>query len=107
MSFAKKYIIGWGLGPMAAVYGLISLLVGRAFLPGLHGDNITLGGRGGAVLSLAYISGGVFLFLRLVIDKRQKSNAWQNILLYMVQNILLIVFIASLIYVLLRVDTVQ
>ncbi len=106
MNFVKEYILGWTLGVAATVYGLIAMLTGRAFIPGLHGGDLTLGGRGGTALALAYMSGGVFLLLRLVLEKKTKSRSAQTAL-YMAQNMLLLVFIASLVYILVRIDPVQ
>ncbi len=105
MKFVKKHILGRVLGPAAAVYGLIAMLTGRAFLPGLQGNGHTLGGRGGFAMALAYLCGGIYLFIRLAPDKRMKKKEVQ-MALYTAQSALLLVFIAALAYVLLRVDAV-
>ncbi len=106
MNFVKEYILGWTLGAAAAAYGLIAMLTGRAFIPGLHGGDLTLGGRGGTSLALAYMSGGVFLLIRFVLEKRAKNRPGQTAL-YMAENMLLLVFIAALVYMLVRIDPVQ
>jgi len=106
MNFIKHYILGWTLGLTASVYGLAALLAGRAFFPGLHGPNLTVDGRGGLVMAVTYLSGGLFLLFRLVVEKRVETRTWRTVT-YVAENILLLALIASMIYVLIKVETVQ
>ena len=106
MRLVKEYILGWTIGTAAGIYGLLALAIGRTFLPGLHGDRMTMGGRTGRVLALAYLSGGLFLLLRHVLEKRLKGEKRQ-LAAYWAENLCLALFIFAVIYVLLTVDTVK
>lgn len=106
MKFFKRYILGWLLGPLSAVYGVLAMITGRVFLPGLHGDGFMLCGAGAPVLASAYISGGLFLFLRLALEREERSGPYRS-LIYAAENVLLLAFICALVYVLVSVDTVQ
>ncbi len=102
----KRYILGCVIGGAAAVYGLIAMAAGRTFLPGLSGGELALGGRGGLVLAVAYLSGGIFLIFRLALEKHKKMRQWRHVF-YAAENFLLLTFIAALIYVLVGVDAAQ
>jgi hypothetical protein len=103
----KTWLLGYGLGPVAALYGVIAALMGKAFLPGYyHAQGLMLEGKSGLVLACTYFLGGVYLIARYALEGRVKSLPAQNAL-YGLQNLLLVGFIASLIYVLVNVGTVQ
>ena len=102
----KTYVVGLGLGTAAAVYGVVALVMGRTFLPGLKGGAHTVADRGGLALAGGYLLGGVYLLLRYHVEKRVGSAGARSPL-YWLQNLLLIGFIAALIYVLMHVGTVH
>lgn len=106
MRFVKEYILGWTVGIAASIYGLLALLIGKTYLPGMHGDRMTMGGRSGYVLALAYLSGGIFLLIRHVLEERLKAEKAQ-FTAYWAENLCLALFIFAVVYVLLTVDTVQ
>ena len=101
-----EYVVGLGLGGVAALYGLVALAVGRTFLPGLHGNGYTVGGTSGQALAGSYLIGGLYLVIRLYLEDRIESASGKS-LLYLAQCLLLAGFIASLIYVLLHVGEVM
>ncbi len=104
-AWVKEYGIGLGLGPMCALYGLIALLGGRTFLPGLRGGKMTVTGPNGLGLAAAYVAGGLFLICRFFVHRRCRTRFARG-QIYLLENLLLIVVIAALVYVLLKVGTV-
>jgi len=102
----KQYVIGLGIGSVAALYGLVALAVGRTFLPGLQGNGHTVAGASGRALAGAYLLGGLYLLLRLFIEPRTARDR-PNALLYGLENLVLVGFIAALIYVLMHVGAVE
>lgn len=99
-------MLGLGVGAAASVYGVVALLMGRTFLPGLAGGNHTVRNRSGQALAAAYLLGGLYLVLRLYLERRMgrpKRRSW----LYWVQSAILAGFIGALVYVLLNVGSVQ
>jgi Mg/Co/Ni transporter MgtE len=103
--WVKEYVVGLGLGAALAVYGLIAFWTKHTFLPGLKGGNLTVSGLHGAGLAAAYVSGGLYLVCRLFVQRRCRSAAAQG-QVYLIENVLLVVLIASLAYVLWQVGTV-
>jgi hypothetical protein len=101
-----EYVVGLGLGGVAAFYGLVALAMGRTFLPGLHGNGHTVGGTSGRALAGSYLIGGLYLIIRLYLERRMEPGPSKS-LLYLAQCLLLAGFIASLIYVLLHVGEVM
>jgi hypothetical protein len=97
--------VGLVLGLATAGYGLIALWTGRTFLPGIKGQTSTVTGSHGAAMAAAYVSGGLYLFLRFFLHKRCRSE-WARAQVYLMENALLIVLIAVLAYVLWQVGTV-
>ena len=104
-SWVRQYVIGLGVGAASAVYGLIALWTRHTFLPGLKGGNATVSGAHGAGLAAAYTVGGLYLICRFFLHRRCRSEA-RRAQLYLVENVLLLVLIASLGYVLWQVGTV-
>lgn len=102
----REYGLGLGLGGVLMLYGLIALAVGRTFLPGLHGNDHTIGGASGQALAGSYLIGGAYLFIRLFLEDRTGSEA-ARALLYALECLLLVGLIGSLIYVLLHVGEVM
>jgi hypothetical protein len=98
----RRYVIGLGLGSAIAAYGAAALLTGRTFLPGYQVHSLLVHGRTGAALAAGYVSGGLYLVLRLFVEPRMTSRDRLRPL-GMAQNGLLVVFIAALVYVLLHV----
>ncbi len=101
----RHYVAGLGLGIAIAGYGLLALVTRPAFLPGLIGGNSTVSGPRGTGLAFAYISGGLYLVLRLFAQPRVKSEVATGLLHHM-QSAVLMVLIASLLYVLWQVGAV-
>jgi hypothetical protein len=103
-SKTKQYGFGIGLAAVLTLYGLYALIVGHAYLPGVRGGTATVGGLHGRGVAAAYLVGGLFLFFRFFLEKhvRRQFNRDQ---VYFIQNLLLIILIASLVYVLLNVGT--
>ena len=102
----RRYVLGLGFGMVVALYGIVAMLMGETFLPGLKGNGHTIKNRSGVALAAAYVLGGAYLLLRLYIEKRMRlanGPRW----LYWVENLILAGFIATLVYVLLRVGAVQ
>lgn len=98
----RTYVLGLGIGPAAALYGVLALLTRRTFLPGYQVQSLLVRGRPGMSLAIGYVSGGLYLFLRFYAERRVTAGrtAGQT---YMAQNVLLVVFIAALVYALLHV----
>ncbi|MBS3763626.1 MAG: hypothetical protein KGZ25_10035 [Planctomycetes bacterium] len=105
-SWIKEYVFGMVLGPLLATYGVIAFLVGQSFLPGLHGNGHTVGGSSGKALAAGYFLGGIYLFLRLYLQKRVRDER-TDYAVYALENVILVGFIIALIYVLMHVGTVQ
>jgi hypothetical protein len=103
--WVRQYVIGLGIGGVSVLYGLIALWTHHTFLPGLKGGNATVSGAHGAGLALAYTVGGLYLLCRFFLHRRFRSEA-RRAQLYLVENVLLLVLIASLGYVLWQVGTV-
>jgi len=103
--WVRQYIIGLGVGGVSCVYGLIALWTRHTFLPGLKGGNATVSGAHGAGLAIAYTTGGLYLLCRFFLHRRFRSAALRA-QLYLIENVLLLVLIASLGYVLWQVGTV-
>ncbi|MFW6457329.1 MAG: hypothetical protein ACOC0A_03460 [Planctomycetota bacterium] len=101
----REYGLGIGLGGLMALYGLIALVMGRTFLPSLHGNGHTIAGTSGQALAGAYLAGGVYLLLRLHMERNAKSDFSQR-LIYWAECLLLLGLIALLVYVLLHVGEV-
>ena len=101
----RHYVAGLGLGVAVMCYGLLALVTRHAFLPGLIGGNSTVSGSRGTGLALAYMSGGLYLVLRLFAQPRAKSAPAAG-LLHHAQNAVLLVLIGSLLYVLWQVGAV-
>jgi len=103
-AWLRRYVFGLGFGVTAACYGIIALIIGETYLPGLAGNDPTLSDQTGTALAGGYLAGGLFLLLRLYLEERVRNNeAWKN--LYFVQNVLLIALITCLGYVLLHVGS--
>ena len=103
-AWTKQYVIGLGAGVVCAAYGLIALIVGKTFLPGLSGDDHMLHNRTGAALAAAYLVGGLFLILRLHLERKaQAPRTREN--LYLLENVLLVGFIGTVVYVLFHMGT--
>ena len=100
----KEYVIGLGVAICATLYGAYALMVGQSYLPGVRGGTTTVSGTHGRGIALAYLVGGVFLFLRFFLEKRCHREFNRN-QVYLVENALLIVLIGTLVYVLLNVGT--
>jgi hypothetical protein len=101
----KELVLGLVLGLVTAVYGAVALLTGHTFLPGLKGGNLTVTGAHGAALGVAYLVGGLFLFCRFFLHPRCRSEQSRG-QVYLVENVLLVVLVASLAYVLWQVGAV-
>jgi len=101
----KRYVLGLAVGPAAALYGVAALLVGRTFLPGLHGDSHTVAGASGRALAGGYLLGGAYLFVRFYLEKRLAAKRHAGF--YALENLLLAGFVAALVYVLLHVGAAQ
>ncbi|MHC4480390.1 MAG: hypothetical protein ACYS1C_05395 [Planctomycetota bacterium] len=101
----KQYVLGLALGLAAAVYGMIALWTRHTFLPGLKGGNATVTGLHGAGLAAAYVAGGLYLICCFFLHRRCRSESARG-QIYLIENLLLLVLIAALIYVLWQVGTV-
>ncbi len=103
-AWIRCYVFGLGLGAVAACYGIVALIIGETYLPGLAGNDPTLSDQTGTALAGGYLAAGLFLLLRLYLEERVSSEeGWKN--LYFAQNVLLIALIACLGYVLLHVGS--
>ena len=102
----SRYVIGLALGALCAAYGVVALLMGRTFLPGLRAADLFIGNRSGRALAAAYLLGGLFLIARFYVrggDEPAPHRAW----LYWLQNLLLAGFVGTLGYVLFNVGTLH
>ncbi len=104
MRWIKEYVVGLGLAALLALYGLYALIVGWTYLPGVRGGTATVGGMHGRGVALAYMVGGIFLFFRHFLEKRCHRQFHRD-QVHFLENVLLIVLIAVLVYVLLNVGT--
>jgi hypothetical protein len=104
--YLKRYVLGLCGGVAATLYGLVALMAGQAFLPGVQGNEHFIGGRSGVAMALSYLLGGVYLFLRLFLGEKTKKSSlryvWPGI-----YNLLLIGLIVALIYVITHVGTAK
>ena len=102
----KRYVLGLGIGTAAMLYGVVAMVMGRTFLPGLKANGHTVKNLSGLALAAGYVLGGLYLLLRLYVEKRTGSvkGQWR---LYWLENVILAGFIATLVYVLLNVGAVQ
>lgn len=98
------YVLGLGLGSASALYGVLALLMGRTFLPGYHADALLVKGGSALALALAYLTGGVYLLLRLFVERKAPAFTARK-QVYLAQNVLLGIFIAALAYTLWRVGS--
>ena len=101
-----RYAVGLALGALCAAYGVVALLMGRTFLPGLRAADLFIGNRSGRALAGAYLLGGLFLISRFYVrggDEPAGERAW----VYWLQNLLLGGFIGMLGYVLFNVGTLH
>jgi hypothetical protein len=105
VAWVKRYVLGMILGPLCAAYGVTALLTGQAFLPGLQGGQLTVTGTNGQGLAVAYIAGGLYLFLRFFVHPLTRLDSTKA-QIYLVENLLLIALIGSLVYTLLSVGSV-
>lgn len=100
-----EYVLGLGVGPLVALYGVYSAVMGRSMLPGLGAQPYAFEGRLGLDLAAAYLAGGLYLILRLYVHRRCRSeSAWAQV--YVAENALLIVFIGTVVYLLVAVGSV-
>jgi len=100
----KEYGLGLVVAAAGVFYGAYSLMVGHSYLPGVRGGTSQVSGMHGRGVGLAYLVGGLFLFFRLFLEKRCRREFTRD-QVYFLQNLLLIVLIAVLVYVLLNVGT--
>ena len=102
----RDYALGLGLGPILAIYGLVAMLMGRAFLPGSHSRGLMITGDNAFALAAAYLCGGLYLTVRFYLDRKFDSPEAHS-LIYILEIALIGAFIASLIYVLWHVGALQ
>ena len=95
-------MLGRVIGPVAAFYGVVALLMGKTFLPGYQVHALLIGGRPGTALAAGYLAGGIYLVLRFHVERRPMSESTGRHV-YTAETLLLTVFIASLVYALLHV----
>ncbi len=100
----RCYVLGFGLGSAATLYGVLALLMGRTFLPGYHAAALLVKGGSALALALAYLTGGVYLLLRLFVERKAPAFTARS-QVHLAQNALLGVFIAALAYTLWRVGS--
>jgi hypothetical protein len=103
-AWIKEYVVGFGLAAALALYGVYALIVGWSYLPGVRGGAAAVSGMHGRGVALAYLVGGLFLFFRHFLEKRCRRQFYRD-QVHFVENLLLIVLIAALVYVLLNVGT--
>ena len=101
----KQYIIGLGIGATAALYGLVAMVMGKTFLPSLHGGSHTVRNFSGTVLAAVYLLGGAYLLMRYFLEKRMPPEEAHE-RLYIWEDLVLVGLIAAMIYVLLHVGEV-
>jgi hypothetical protein len=102
----RQYVLGLGVGGAAALYGLVALLMGRTFLPGLTAPGHMATGRSGLAMALAYLLGGLYLLVRLFLEARARTNETRA-RLYALEIPILAGFIAATVYVLMHMGAVQ
>jgi len=102
----REYVLGLGVGVLAALYGMVAMVMGRTFLPGYNAQGHMIAGASGTALAAAYLLGGIYLVLRLFVEPRTGSDGPRT-RLYILQMPLLLGFIVALIYVLIHVGAVQ
>jgi len=100
----KEYVLGVAVGILGGVYGVYALMSGSTYIPGLQGGTATARGSHGVGAALVYLTGGVFLLFRFFVHPRCRSESARS-QVYLLENLLLIAFIGSALYVLLRVGT--
>jgi len=100
----KEYGIGLALGLSLALYGIYALMSGSTYLPGLRGGTATVHGSHGVGAAVMYLGGGIYLLVRFFVHTRVRSESTRS-QLYLLEVLLLIVFIASAFYVLWNVGT--
>jgi len=100
----RAYVVGLGLGVLAAVYGVVALIAGKTFLPGYQVHSLLITGRPGRALALAYLAGGLYLLLRHYAEDRIRSEKLVR-RAYSLQNGLLALLIACMVYALLHVGS--
>jgi len=103
--WVRQYVVGLAFGAAAAAYGVYALASGHAFLPGLKARNSMLHGAHGRAMAIAYLAGGLFLVCRFFFEARCRT-AFARGQVYIVQNVLLVAFVAAVVYVLLSVSAV-
>jgi hypothetical protein len=99
-----QYVVGFALGLSSALYGIYALCSGSTYLPGLRGGTATVQGSHGVGAAVVYLAGGAFLICRFFIHPRCRSESARS-QIYLLENLLLIAFIAAAFYVLLNVGT--
>ncbi len=99
-----QYVVGLMIGVPAALYGMYALMSGRTYLPGLRGGTATVHGSHGVGAALLYLAGGIFLVCRFFLHRRFRSHSARS-QVYLLENLLLMVFIGAAFYVLLNVGT--
>lgn len=97
----RQYVLGLGIGVLSSLYGLLALVLGRTVMPGFGAGNHVMTGWNGAAMAGAYLTGGLYLVLRWFLEKRLQSPKARGEL-HAVQVMLLVGFIATLVYVLLN-----
>ncbi len=102
--WVKEYIVGLGLGTGAALYGIYSLFAGSTYMPGLRGGTTSVHGSHGVGAAIMYLAGGLFLVMRFFVHRRCRLEATRS-QVYLLENVLLVVFVGSAFYVLLNVGT--
>ncbi|MFO8006754.1 MAG: hypothetical protein R6V05_03370 [Candidatus Brocadiia bacterium] len=100
----RDYGIGLVAGLAAAGYGAYALMSGRTYLPGLKGGTATVHGSHGVGAALLYLAGGLFLVVRFFLHERCRSESTRS-QLYLLEVLLLVVFVAAAFYVLLNVGS--
>ena len=103
--WVREYVLGLGVGTAAALYGIVAMVMGRTFLPSLHGTSHMVKNLSGLALAAAYLLGGLYLLLRLFLEKRMAPDLARR-RLYVLENVILVGLIGALVYVLLHVGEV-
>ncbi|MHC4592023.1 MAG: hypothetical protein ACYS8L_04920 [Planctomycetota bacterium] len=104
-SWLKEYVIGLGLGGASAIYGVVAFWVRHAYLPGIKGGNNGVTGLHGAAAAAGYLAGGLYLVCRHFLHRRCRSASRRG-QMCLIENVLLMVLIAAVVYVLWQVGTV-
>ncbi|MFO7956995.1 MAG: hypothetical protein R6X33_07820 [Candidatus Brocadiia bacterium] len=100
----KEYGLGLILALSLALYGVYALMSGSTYLPGLRGGTATVHGSHGVGAAVMYLGGGLYLLVRFFAHPRARSESTRS-QLYLLEVLLLIVFITSAFYVLWNVGT--